>query len=54
MKNLRKKIKVGLVNNARDYKKYVSKSSFISQKIVIKNFVAIHKIKPVDKMKLNT
>ena len=53
MENLRKK-KFRLVNNARDYTKYVSKSSFISQKIVIKNFVAIHEIKPLDKMILNT
>ena len=33
MENLRKKINVRLVINAGDYKKYVSKPSFVSQKI---------------------
>ena len=47
MDNLRKRVKVRLVNNAKDYKKYVSKPSFVSQKIFRKNFVAIHEIKPV-------
>ena len=47
MENLRKKISVKLVNNDRDYKKYVSKPSFVSQKILWKNFVAIHEIKLV-------
>ena len=31
----------------KDYKKYVSKPSFVSQKIFSKNLVAIHEIKPV-------
>ena len=47
MENLRKKIIIRLVNNARDYKKYVSKPSFVSQKIFCKNFVVIHEIKAV-------
>ena len=47
MENLRKRISVRLVNNVQDYKKYVSKPSFVSQKIFSKNFVAIHEIKPV-------
>ena len=47
MKNLRKIINVRLVNNAKDYKKYVSKPNFISQKKFNKNFVAIHEIKLV-------
>ena len=47
MKNLRKRINVRLVNNAADYKKYVSKVSFVSQKIFSKNFVALHETKPV-------
>ena len=47
MKNLWKRVKVRLVNKAKDYKKYVSKPSFVSQKILSKNFVAIHEIKPV-------
>ena len=42
MKNLRKIINVRLVNNAQDYKKYVSKPSSVLQKIFSRNFVAIH------------
>ena len=45
--NLRKRISVKLVNNAKDYVRCVSKPSFISQKIFSKTFVAVHKIKPV-------
>ena len=51
MENLRKIISVKLINNAEDYVKCISKLSFVSQKIFSKNFVAIHKIKPV--LKLN-
>ena len=47
MDNLRKIINVRLINNAQDYKKYVSKPSLVSQKIFSENFVAIHEIKPV-------
>ena len=47
MKNLRKRINVRLINNAKDYKKYVSKPSFVSQKIVSEDLFAIHEIKPV-------
>ena len=36
-----------LVNNSKDYVRYVSKPSCISQKIFNKNFVVIHEIKPV-------
>ena len=32
MENLRKRVKVRIVNNAKYYKKYVSKSSFVSRK----------------------
>ena len=46
MENLRKRIKVRLVNNAKDYTKYVNKPSFVSQKIFNKRFVVIHEIKP--------
>ena len=45
--NIRKRINVKLVNNKKDYIKYVSKPNFISQKIFDKNFVAIHQIKSV-------
>ena len=34
-------------NNFKDYLHYISKQSFVSQKIFSKNFVAIHEIKPV-------
>ena len=47
MENLRKRVSVKLVNNARDYVRHLSKPSFVSQKIFSKNFVAIHEIKPV-------
>ena len=42
MENLRRRINAGLVNNAKDYKKYVRKPSFVSQKIFSENVVAIH------------
>ena len=45
--NLRKRINFRLVNDAEDYKKCVSKPSFVSQKLFSKNSVAIHEIKPV-------
>ena len=47
MENLRRIIDDRLVNNAKDYKKYVSKPSFVSQKKINKDLVAIHEIKPV-------
>ena len=47
MENLRKRVNVRLASNAGDYKKYVSKPSFVSQKIISKNFVVIHGIKSV-------
>ena len=47
MENLRKRKSGKLVNNAKDYVKCISKPNFVSQKIFSKNFVAIHKIKPV-------
>ena len=47
MENLRKRISIKLVNNAKDYVRCISKPSFVSQKIFSENFVAIHEIKPV-------
>ena len=47
MKNLRKKIKIRLVNNVKGYKIWVSRPNFLSQKIFSRNFVAIHEIKSV-------
>ena len=36
-----------LLNNAKGYVRYISKSRIVSQKIFSRNFVAIHEIKPV-------
>ena len=47
MKNLRKRINVRLVNHVKDYIRYTSKPSFVSQNTFNKNFVTIHEIKPV-------
>ena len=47
MENLRKRISPELIKNAEDYAKCISKPSFVSQKTFSKNFVAIHKIKPL-------
>ena len=47
MENLRKRISVKSTNKAKDYVRCISKPSFISQKILSKNFVVIHEIKPV-------
>ena len=47
MENLRKRINVELINNAKDCVRCVSRPNFISQKIFSKIFFAIHKIKPV-------
>ena len=47
MENLRIRISVKLVNNAKDYVNSISKPRFVSQKIFSKHFVAIHKLKPV-------
>ena len=35
-----------MFNNAKVYKRYVSKPIFVSQKLFSKSFVAIHEIKP--------
>ena len=47
MENLRKRINVRLIISAKDYRKYVSKTRFVSQKIFSENFVAIHETKSV-------
>ena len=38
MENLRKRINAKLINNSKDYTRYVSKPNFISQKILSKSF----------------
>ena len=47
MEILRKIINVRLVNNKKDFSKYTSRPTHISQKIFDKNYAAIHEIKPV-------
>ena len=52
MENSRKRINVRLVNNAKDFLKYTSRTTHITQKIFNKDFATIHEIKPV--LMLNT
>ena len=47
MENLRKRIKVRLVNNDKDFLKYTSRPTYITHKVFGKNYAAIHNIKPV-------
>ena len=47
MGNLRKRINVRLVNNARDILKYTSRPTYITHKIFGENYAAIHEIKPI-------
>ena len=47
MENLRIRISVKLVNKAKDYVRYLSKPSFVSQEIFSKNFFSNHEIKQV-------
>ena len=47
MENVRKRVNTKMINNGRHYLKAVSRPSFVSQKILDKNLVAVHKIKPV-------
>ena len=45
--NLRKRINIRLVNNKKDFFKYISRPSLITHKIFNKKYAAIHEIKPV-------
>ena len=45
--NLRKRINVRLVNNAKAFLKYTNKPTYITHKIFSKDYAAIHEIKPV-------
>ena len=47
MENLRKRINVRLLNNAKEFLKYTSRPTHITHKTFDKNLVAIHEIKPV-------
>ena len=44
MENLRKRINLRPVNNAKDFLKYTSKPTYITRKILVKNFAAIHEL----------
>ena len=47
MENLRKRINVRLVNNAKDFLKYKSRSAYVTHKSFGKDYGAIHEIKQV-------
>ena len=47
MENLRKRINVRLVNNAKDFLTYTSKPTYSTHKMFCKSYAAIHEIKPV-------
>ena len=47
MENLRKRINVRLVNNPENFLKYTRKPTYITHKILGKNYAAIHELKPV-------
>ena len=47
MEHLRKRINIRLVNNEKDFMKYISRPTHITHKIFDKSYAAIHKIKPV-------
>ena len=45
MQHLRKRINLRLVNNEKDFLKYLSRSTHITHKIFNKNYAAIHETK---------
>ena len=45
--NLRKRINVRLLNNAKDVLKYTSRPTHVTYKVFDKDYAAIHEIKPV-------
>ena len=47
MENMRKRVSVRLINNAKDFLKYTNRPIYITHKIFGKNYAAIHEIKPV-------
>ena len=47
MENLRKRINVRLVNNEKDFLKYTSRRTYITNKIFGKDYAAVHEINPV-------
>ena len=47
MENLRKRINVRLVSNARDFLKYTSRPTYITHKMFDEDYAGIHEIKPI-------
>ena len=47
MENLRKRINVRIVSNKKDFLKYTSRPTYIAHKIFVKDYAAIHEIKPI-------
>ena len=47
MENIRKRINVRLLNNARDFLKCTSRPTYTTHKVFGEDCVAIHEIKPV-------
>ena len=47
MENLRKRINMWLINNAKFFLKYTSRPTYITHKFFGKDYAAIHEIKPV-------
>ena len=47
IENLRKKINVRLVNNAKNFLKYTSRPTYVTHKLFDKDYAAIHENKPV-------
>ena len=47
MENSRKRISVRLVKNEKDFLKYTNRPTYITHKIVGKDYATIHEIKPV-------
>ena len=47
MENLRKRISVWFINNAKEFLKYTSRPTYIACKIFSENYAAIHEIQPV-------
>ena len=47
IENLRKRINVRLINNAKDFLKYTSRPTYVTHKLFDKDYAAIHEIKSV-------
>ena len=47
IENLRKRINIRLLNNAKDLLKYTSRPTYVTHKLFNKDYAAIHEIKPV-------